>query len=82
MERLDVVEVIGNSPHLDHPIAIVGCQALDLGPPVLEPNLDLSRAQSRDLSREPLSVCCVWVRLLRKLAHQKSSLLVRESTER
>jgi hypothetical protein len=49
--------------------------------PVLEPNLDLSGAQSGDLSRKPLSVCCVWVRLLRKLAHQKPSLLVRESTQ-
>jgi len=79
MERLDVVKVIRNGSHLDHPIAVIGCQALDLGSPVLEPNLDLSRAQSRNLSRKPLTVRCVWVRLLRKLAHQKPSLLVGKS---
>ena len=30
---LNIVKVIGNSPHLDHSVAIVGRQALDLGSP-------------------------------------------------
>lgn len=34
MKRLDIIEVIGNSPHLDHALSVVGRQALDLGPPL------------------------------------------------
>lgn len=69
MKRLDVVEIVGNSPHLDHTLPVVGRQALDLGPPldaistnmqfsrglevlpVLEPDLNLPRTQSRNLPR-------------------------------
>ena len=52
---------------------------LDL--PVLEPNLDLSRAQARDLPREPFSVSGIRMRLLCKFTHQKSSLLMCKSGE-
>jgi hypothetical protein len=34
VKSLHVVEVIRDSPHLDHPVTVVGCEPLDLGPPV------------------------------------------------
>jgi hypothetical protein len=33
MQSLDIVEVIWDGPHLDHPVAVVCCEALDLRPP-------------------------------------------------
>lgn len=47
--------------------------------PVLEPDLHLTRAQTRDLSREPFPVRSIRVRLLCKFAHQKTCLLMSES---
>lgn len=32
VEGLDVVEVVWDSPHFDHTITVIGCEALDFGP--------------------------------------------------
>ena len=45
--------------------------------PVLEPHLNLSRAETWNLARQPLTVRCVWMRLPGKLAHQEPCLIVR-----
>jgi len=50
MQSLDIVEVIWDGPHLDHPVAVVCCEALDLRPPILKPNLNLSGTQPGNLS--------------------------------
>ena len=39
MERPDVVKVIGDCTHLHHAVAIIRCQALDLGAPGVKKNL-------------------------------------------
>jgi hypothetical protein len=53
----------------------LGCALL----PILEPYLYLSRAQARDLSRKPFSMCGVWMSLFCKFTHQKTGLLMGES---
>jgi hypothetical protein len=66
MQSLDIVEVIWDGPHLDHTVAVVCCEALDLRPPsssqrvlpdknvvvvpILKPNLNLSGTQPGNLS--------------------------------
>ena len=49
------------------------------GVPVLEPNLNLSRAQAWNLSCQSLSMSGVGMGLSSKLAHQEAGLIVRES---
>lgn len=96
VECLNIVKVIRDSPHLDHSVAVVSRQALDLSSPggrsvhwrfvsssqdnlpVLKPHLYLAWAQAGNLPRQTLSVRRVRVWLFRKLAHQKSGLLMRQ----
>jgi len=79
MQRLNVIKIVGNGTHLNHAISVVGSQSLDFSPSILEPDLNLSRTEARNFPGETFSVRSVRVRLLGKLAHEKSCLLVCES---
>lgn len=44
--------------------------------PILEPYLDLARAEAWNLLCEPFPMRCIGVRLAGKFTHQESSLIV------
>jgi len=50
-------------------------------PPVLEPDLDLTWAETRDLARKPLSMRRIGMRLPCKFAHQEPCLIVCQATQ-
>lgn len=45
MQRLNVVKVVGDSPHLDHSVPVIGIEALDFRPPNLVSDLTNSLFQ-------------------------------------
>lgn len=50
--------------------------------PVLEPHLNLPGTEARNLAREAFAVRSIGMWLLRKLAHEKTGLLMRKSRKR
>lgn len=50
--------------------------------PILEPDLNLSRAEPRDLPRQTLSMGSIGMRVSGELAHQESRLIMRQPSSR
>jgi hypothetical protein len=76
VQSLGHVEIVGQSAWSHHPLAVIARKTLELGPPVLEPNLNLAGAQSRNLTSKAFSVSSIWMSLPGKFAHEEASLIV------
>jgi hypothetical protein len=79
VQSAQVVKILGNSPHFDHALTVVRCQAFDFRTSVLKPHLHLTWAEPWNFAGQPFAVSCIGMWLLCKLAHQKPGLLVRQS---